>query len=171
MATWKVARRSAACALTGRPLSPDTPILAALFGEAEEVSEDKVRGTGLVRRDYLIEGVLPEDLAKAVEGAYCTFRTRTPPADPRHERRLDLGMARELLERMLHEGDPARAPVVMTLALLLVRKRHLHLVSEKDGLLALRWPKGEGTFSIAAVVVTEAEEASLQQELQRLFEF
>ena len=77
MSTWKVARVGRTCALSGRPLPPDTPVLAALFGEAEEVSEDKVRGTGLVRKDYLVDEVPAADLARAVEGAYCTWRTRT----------------------------------------------------------------------------------------------
>jgi hypothetical protein len=171
MATWKVARRSKTCALSGRDLPPDTEILAALFGEPEEVSEDRVRGPGLVRKDFLVEGNDPAALAAATASAYSVWRTRTPPADPAAARRLDLGMARDLLERMVAEGDPARAPVMLTLALLLVRKRQARIVEEKDGLLVLQWPKAEGTFRIPSVVVTEAEEAALEQELARLFEF
>lgn len=171
MSTWKVARLGKTCALSGKPLPPDTPVLAALFGEPEEVSEDKLRGTGLLRKDYLVDEVPADDLARAVEGAFCTWRTRTPPENPAHQHRLDLGLARELLERMLASPDPDRAPVQLALALLLVRKRQLHLVSEADGVLTLRWPKGEGTFALPAVTVPEAEEARIQLELQRLFEF
>ncbi|HVG93801.1 MAG TPA: hypothetical protein VND21_05105 [Planctomycetota bacterium] len=171
MSTWKVARLGRTCALSGRPLPPDTAVLAALFGEAEEVSEDKVRGVGLVRKDYLVDEVPEGDLARAVEGAYCTWRTRTPPENPSHQHRLDLGLARELLDRMRASPDPERAPVQLALALLLVRKRQLHLVSEQEGLLTLRWPKTDDTFTIPAVTVSDAEEAQIQLELQRLFEF
>lgn len=170
MATWKVARPSKTCALTGRPLPPDAAIVAALFGVDEEVSDDRVKGTGLVRKDFL--GDVPEaELLKAVEGAFCTWHTRTPPESPAQATRLDLGLAKELLERLLAENDPQRAPVVLTLALLLVRKRQLSLVQEKDGVLTLRWPKGEGTFTIPSVVIAEAEQEQLQQELGRLFSF
>ena len=170
MSTWKVARLTKTCALSGHPLPPDAPILAALFGAEEEVSDDKVKGTGFVRKDFLVEGADEAALSKAVEGAYCTWRAKTPPASGSKVPRLDLGMARELLERLLAENDPARAPVVWTLSMLLVRKRHLHLVAEKDGALKLRWPKEETPFEVAAIVVSEAEEEALQQELLRLFE-
>lgn len=180
MSTWKVARLTKTCALSGRPLPPDAPVVAALFGTPEEVSEDKVLGAGLERRDFLVEGNDPAALAEAVEGAYCTWQTRTPPAHPSKARRLDLSFARELLERLRAEGDPARAPVLYTLALLLVRKRQCHLVREHPGggaeggaggELELRWPKEETTFRVPVVVVTEVEQESLQQELARLFEF
>ena len=170
MSTWKVARLTKTCALSGRAIPPDAPIVAALFGAEEEVSEDKVRGTGFVRKDFLLDGADESALGTALEGAYCTWRAKTPAASGSKIPRLDLGMARELLERLLAENDAARAAVVWTLSMLLVRKRHLHLVSEKDGVLTLRWPKEETTFPVAAVVVSEAEEEALQQELTRLFE-
>ena len=170
MSTWKVARPTKTCALSGRPLPPDAPVVAALFGAEEEVSEDKVRGTGFVRKDFLLEGADEAAIERALAGAYCTWRARTPPASGSKVPRLDLGMARELLERLLVENDPSRSSVAWTLALLLVRKRHLHLVSDKDQVLTLRWPKEEATFRIPSAVVSEAEEESLQQELMRLFE-
>jgi len=170
VATWKVARPSKTCALTGAPLPADAAIVAALFGLDEEVSDDKVRGTGMVRKDYLADAPAA-DLAKALEGAYCTWRTRTPPEDGSKAHRLDLGLARELLERMVKEDDPTRAPVILTLALLLVRKRQLTLVGEKDAVLRLRWPKTEETFEISSAPIPEAEEAQIQDELGRLFAF
>jgi hypothetical protein len=170
MAVWKLARSTKTCAITGKPLPPDANVLTALFGAEEDVSEDKVRGTGFVRRDYLVDDVPADALEAAVREAFCTWRSRTPPASSKPPR-LDLGMARALLERMLAEGDPSRAPVVLTLALLLVRKRQLALVAEREGSLVLRWPKTTETFSIPAPVVGEAEEEGLQQELGRLFEF
>jgi hypothetical protein len=170
VATWKVAHLTKTCALSGRPLPPGAPIIAALFGVEEEVSEDKVRGSGFVRKDFLVEGSDPAALEKAVEGSFCTWRTTTPPESGSKTPRLDLGMAKDLLERLVAAADPSRAAVAWTLAMLLIRKRHLHLVSEREGTLTLRWPKEEETFRVPTVVVTEAEEESLQQELLRLFE-
>jgi hypothetical protein len=186
MTTWKVARATKTCALSGRPLPADAPIVAALFGVAEEVSDDKVRGTGLARRDFLVDGNDPAALASATAGAFCVWHTKTAPEHPSKAHRLDLGLARELLERLRAEGDPAKASVLWTLALLLVRKRQLHLVQEHPapapadgtapvgspgGELEVRWPKEDATFRVPSVVVTEAEQESLQQEIARLFEF
>lgn len=200
MPTWKVARPTKVCALSGRPLPPDAAVVAALFGVPEEVSEDKVLGAGLERKDFLVEGNDPAALEAALKDAYCHWHTKTPPEHPGKAHRLDLGLARELLERLRAEGDPARAPVIWTLALLLVRKRQLQLVKEHPpatppavveagtpaaetaarpegapadagGELEVRWPKDEATFRIPSVVVTEAEQETLQQELARLFEF
>jgi len=190
MSTWKVARLTKTCALSGRPLPPDAPIVAALFGVPEEVSDDKVLGAGLVRKDFLVEGNDSAALEATLKDAYCQWHTKSPPEHPAKAHRLDLGLARELLERLRAEGDPARAPVIWTLALLLVRKRQLQLVKEHaleaavegapadtdgtpplTGELEVRWPKDEATFRIPSVVVTEAEQETLQQELARLFEF
>ena len=170
MATWKVARSAKVCALTARPLEPGASVVAALFGTDEEVSEDKVKGTGFVRKDFLVDGATPEALDAALGGAFCTWRTKVPSDTGPRTPRLDLGMARDLLERLVRESDPGRAGVAWTLSMLLVRKRQLQLLGEKDGLLTLRWPKSEETFTLASTVVPDAEIEQLEQELSRLFE-
>lgn len=170
MATWKVARSARVCALTGRPLEPGASVVAALFGTDEEVSEDRVKGTGFVRKDFLADDTAPGALDAALVGAFCTWRTKVPSDTGPRVPRLDLGMARELLERLVKEADPARAGAAWTLAMLLVRKRRLQLVGEKDGVLTLRWPKAEETFALPSAVVPDAEIEQLEQELSRLFE-
>ena len=167
MAVWKVARLGTASSLTGSPFPPDAEVVTALFGQEEEpAGEDKVRGSGFQRRDYLAEEATEERLA----GAFCAWRTRTPPAKPESERRLDLGMARDFLLRLLAEGREDRAQVCLALALLLIRKRRLNLVKEGEGALEARWPRETATFRIPAPVLTEADEAALQQDLTRLFD-
>jgi hypothetical protein len=172
MTTWKVARLTKTCALSGRPLPPDAPIVAALFGLDEEVSDDKVRGAGLVRKDFLVEGNAPDALDAAMKDAFCTWHTKTAPENPGKARRLDMGFAKELFERMRAEGDPTRAPVAWTLAMLLLRKKQIRLIAERDGEMELRWPgDDQPSFRVPVVVVTDAEQEALQQELARLFEF
>lgn len=165
MSVWKVQRLGRVSSLTGEAFPPDTDIVTALFGEEEEVAEDKVRGTGFTRRDFLASEVTDEHLV----GAFCVWQTRTAPADPEEERRMDLGMAREFLTRLLNEGDPERGAVCMTLALLLIRKRKLALLDQSADSLTVRWPRETETFEVPAPDVTEAEAEGLQQDIMKLF--
>lgn len=163
---WKIAKVGRLSATTGEPFPPDTEVVAALFGEEQETSEDKARGAGFARKDFLPPEATPERLA----GAYCVWRTKTAPAVPLHRRPLDLDMAREFLERLLREDAGGRAGVAMALTLVLARKRRLTLVEQRETSLLVRWPKEESTFEVPAPILTEAETESLQQELLRLFE-
>jgi hypothetical protein len=165
MATWKVARRSKTSAASGKPIPAGAPVVTALYGADEEAGEDRVRGTGLVRKDFLAEEATPQ----ALEGAYCVWRSLAPADEPRAPR-LDLAAASELLDRLLAEGAPERAGACLTLALLLIRKRRLALVSERAGVLVVRRPKEQATFDVPAPTLSEAEEVALEQELARLFE-
>jgi hypothetical protein len=167
MSVWKVSRLGTVSSLTGNPFPPDTEVVTVLVGEeAEPAGDDKTRGAGFERRDYLAEEATPERL----EGAFCVWRTRTPPAKPGEERRLDLGMAREFLLRLLAEGREDRAPVCLALSLLLLRKRRLVLVREGKESMEVRWPRETETFRVPAPPVTEADETALQQDLTRLFD-
>jgi hypothetical protein len=166
MAVWKVSRLARVSSLTGEPFPPDTPVVTVLVGEEEDRGDDKVRGVGFTRRDYLAEEVTPELL----EGAFGVWHTRTPPEKPASQRPLDLAMAREFLQRLLDEGDEHRAPVCLALALLLMRKRRLRLVGQGEGWMDVCWPREKVPIRIPAPDLTEADAEALQQELQRLFE-
>lgn len=166
MAVWRISKLGRVSSLTGEPFPPDTMVVTALFGEEEDAGEDKVRGTGFTRRDYLEAEATEERLA----GAFCVWRTRTPPEVPASARPLDLGMAREFLERLLGEATEERAPVAMALALLLLRKRRLRLVGQGDGWLEVCWPGEKKTVRIPAPDLTEAETEALEQEIKRLFD-
>lgn len=166
MAVWKVARLGRVSSLTGEPFPPDITIVTALFGEEEERGEDKVRGSGFVRRDYLADEATEERLA----GAFCVWHTRTPPEKPAAQRPLDLAMAREFLQRLLEEANPERAPVGLALSLLLMRKRRLRLVRQGDGWLEACWPGEKTPVRIPAPELTEADTEALEQEIQRLFD-
>lgn len=167
MAVWKVQRLGRVSSLTGEPFPPDSEIVTALFGEDEEMGEDRVRGSGFLRKDYLDEEATDERLA----GSFCRWRTRTPPAKAEEEKRFDLGMAKEFLQRLLAEGRDDRAPVCLTLALLLARKRRLVIEDQDAESLTCRWTGEKGTFPVPAPVVSEAEAEVLQQDIMRLFGF
>ncbi len=167
---WKVARLGRVSSVTGEPLPPDTEVVTALFassdGDPSEGDETGVRGAGLDRRDFLESEATPERLA----GAFGVWRTRTPPVKPDDARRLDLDLAGQLLDRVLEEGDPSKAPVALTLALLLVRKRRLSIVREEDGCLVVRRPRVEETIRVPAPPIAADEAERLQQDLLRLFD-
>lgn len=166
MSVWKLQRLGRVSSATGLPFPPDAEIVTALFGEDEEGGEERVRGSGFARRDFLAEEATDEVLA----GAFCVWRTRTAPAKAGDDRRFDLGMAREFLERLLGEARPDRAAVAMTLALLLARKRRLVLLEQDAEVLRVRWPRDDRIFEVPAPTVTEADAEVLQQELMRLFQ-
>jgi hypothetical protein len=165
MAVWKLKRVGPVSSATGEPLAPDTEIVTALFGQEEEEGEEAVRGSGFLRKDFLPEEATEEALA----GAFCVWHTRTPPEKPEKEKRFDLGMAREFLERLLQEDRDERAAVILTLALLLARKRRLTILDQGADFLELRWPKEAESFRISAPEVSEADAEILQQDLMRLF--
>ena len=166
MAVWKLQRLARASALTGEPFPPDSEIVTALFGEDEEAGEDRVRGSGFVRKDFLEAEATPEVLA----GAFCTWHTRTPAAREDGPKRFDLGMAREFLERLLREEREEHAAVCLTLALLLARKRRLVILDQGAHTLTGQWPRSKDTFEIPAPQVSEAEAETLQHDLMRLFD-
>ena len=167
MAVWKVQRLGRVSSLTGEPFPPDPEIVTALFGEEEEVGEDRVRGSSFVRRDFLASEATDERL----EGSFCRWRTRTAPEKAEEEKRFDLGMAQEFLQRLLAEGREDRAPVCLTLALLLARKRRLAIEDQDASTLTCRWTGEKETFVVPAPVVSEAEAEVLQQDMMRLFGF
>lgn len=162
---WKVAKLARVSSVTGDVFPPDTPVVTALFGEEVE-SDDGIRGLGFLRKDFTADEATPERLA----GAFCVWHTQTPPEKPAEERRLDLQLAREFLQRLLRENDPARAPVCMTLALLLVRKRKLNLIRQTDDHLVVRWPRETETFELPAPQVSAEDAEILQQDLLKLFD-
>jgi len=168
MAVWKVQRLARVSSLTGTPFPPDVEVVTALFGEEgeEAAREDAVRGASFVRRDYLAS----EATDALLQGAYCVWRTRTPPERTGEGRRLDLDMAQDFLRRLLAEGDPERAAVCLTLALLLARKRRLVILSQESDRLRARWPRETEEFDVPAPAVGEADAERLQQELTRLFD-
>lgn len=166
MAVWKVSRLGRVSSLTGEPFPPDTEIVTALFGEEEESGEDKVRGSGFVRQDYRVDEASDELLASA----YCLWRTRTPPEQPRGTQRLDLDMAREFLQRLLDDKNPEKAPVAFALALILIRKRRLRMLGQTEDRLEVSWPRQTETFHVPAPELTEADTEALEQELKRLFD-
>ena len=166
MAVWKLQRLARVSALTGEPFPPDSEVVTALFGDDEETGEDRVKGSGFVRKDFLAEEATDEVLADA----WCVWRTRTAPAKAEGPKRFDLGMAREFLQRLLSEGSEERAAVCLTLALLLARKRRLIITDQGVDTLTARWPREKVTFPIPAPQVSEAEAETLQQDLMRLFD-
>ncbi|MGE0192825.1 MAG: hypothetical protein AB7T63_12385 [Planctomycetota bacterium] len=164
---WKVARLGRMSSVSGQPLPPDTEVVTALFPLPEAADDaEGVRGAGLERRDFLVEEATPERL----QGAFGVWHTRTAPEKPEDARRLDLDLARQLLERVLEEGNPEKAPVALTLALLLVRKRRLNLVREEGAELVVRWPREEGEVRVPAPRVDPEDAERLQQDLLRLFD-
>ena len=88
---------------------------------------------------------------------------------------FDLAVAKEFLQRLLRENDPARASLRYLLTLLLLRKRVVALVGQEGAddaeVLTIRVPPDEETVhEIPCPELDEAETERLREELGRLFE-
>jgi hypothetical protein len=158
---FKIARRAPVCAVSGRPFEPGDVIVSVIHEEPQ----------GFVRRD-----VREEHLASIGGTPFCVFRTRQPPPPP-PARRLDYDLAREFLDRLLREADPAREPLVYALVLLLSRKRRVKIVETRrlpEGellLVAIPRTEEDEVVQIRAPRLSPEQETTLQQELARLFNF
>jgi len=161
LSEFKISRRAPVCAISGKPFEPGDVIVSVIHEELK----------GFVRRD-----VREENLA-AIEGEpFCVFRTKQPPPPP-PAKRIDYDLAREFLDRLLRDADPAREPLAYALTLLLSRKRRVKILETRrlpeGDLLRVAIPRAEEDeiVQIRAPALTPEQEAALQQEIARLFNF
>jgi hypothetical protein len=158
---FRISRRAHTCAVSGKPFEPGDTIVSVIHEELK----------GFVRRD-----VREEHLASIPGQPFCTFRTKQPPPPP-PAKGIDYELAKEFLDRLLREADPAREPIVYALVLLLARKRRVKIVETKrlpEGeLLKVALPRAEEDeiVQIRAPRLTPEQEGELQRELARLFNF
>jgi hypothetical protein len=158
MEEYRFKRRSPVCMESGEPFREGDTIVSAIHASPE----------GFVRRD-----VRADRFAGATE-AFSVWKSRMP-ATEEEEKRLDLDLALDFLARLLREADPAREGLAYVLTLLLARKRRVKIRETRavaDGeilTVALPRPDGEETVKVRAPPLDDAEVASLQQELAKLF--
>lgn len=161
MNEFKIARRAHVCAVQGEPFGPGDVIVSVIHEEPQ----------GFVRRDVC------ETHLHALEGEpFCVFRTRQPPPPP-PAKSIDYELAREFLDRLLRDADPAREPLLYALTLLLARKRRLKILETKrlpeGDLLKVAIPGAEedDVRQVRAPRLTPEQETALQDEIAKLFNF
>lgn len=161
MNEFKISRRAHVCAVSGKPFEPGDVIVSVIHEEPQ----------GFVRRD-----VREEHLAAIAGEPFCVFRTKEPPPPP-PAKRIDYELAQQFLDRLLREADPAREALLYALTLLLARKRRLKIVETRKlpegDLLTVKIPRAEEdeTLHVRAPRLAPEEEAALQAEIARLFNF
>ncbi len=108
-------------------------------------------------------------------GFYSSWRSRQPRNE--EERiRLDLDLAGEFLRRLVREADPARAPLLYLLTLLLARKRRVKIEGTyREGgterlRVLVRGEEEDESLEVAVPELGEAETAAVQTELSALFD-
>lgn len=160
MEEYRFQRRSPVCMESGEPFREGDGIVSAIYRSDE----------GFVRRD-----VREDRFADAGE-AFSVWRSRMP-ATEEEERKLDLDLALDFLDRLVREADPAREGLAYVLTLLLARKRRVKIRETRalpDGevlTVVLPRPDGDETVKVRAPALQEAEIEALQQELAKLFGF
>lgn len=158
---WRFGRRGAACAVCGSAFAPGAEAVSAIY-QSE---------AGFDRRDFC--GACFQDAGK--RGSPFSWWSAAVPEPEKAKAVFDLGVAREFLQRLLLDSDPARASLRYLLALLLMRKRAVVLVgqemTERGDVLTVRVPPDDETMhEIVAVDLDEAETERLRDELGRLFQ-
>jgi hypothetical protein len=158
---WRFGRRSGGCTGCGAAFQPGKDAVSAIYA-AEATFE---------RRDWC--GACFQDPAR--RGTPFSWWSAVVPEPEKKKAVFDLGVAKEFLQRLLREDDPARRSLRYLLTLLLLRKRAVVLVGQepRDGVdvLAVRVPPDEETVhEIPCVELDEAETERLRDELGRLFQ-
>ena len=146
---------SKVCAMTGRPLTPGTVCHSVL------VEKNGV----LARLDYSDEGWQGPPIAHV---GY--WRTIVPVTHDPREQRLDPDTAFRYFEQLSEEANPTAERQRYVLALLLLQHRKLKLDgsrSEDDGdVLELSGQRGEGTYQVHNLKLSDAETQQIQAELK-----
>ncbi|MGQ0612501.1 MAG: hypothetical protein ACT4PV_01955 [Planctomycetaceae bacterium] len=156
---YRLPKRAAACMACAAPFAEGAVIVSAISQEVETFQ----------RRD------LCEPCYGEGGGVYSAWRSRQPRNE--EERiRLDLDLAGEFLRRLVREADPARAPLLYFLTLLLARKRRVKIegTSREGGTerlrVLVRGEEEDEMLEVAVPVLDETETAAVQTQLAALFD-
>lgn len=163
MSDFKIAKKGAGCAVCGREFPVGEDFVSAIFELPDEAE-------GMFERVDACAGCF----AGLERAPYSRWTTRKP-AETSKEPVLDLSLAREFLVRLAREGNPERGGLLYLLALLLLRKRRIKLLGERQGEggplmdFAVRTEDAEVEVAVSARDLSPEEQADLEGELARLF--
>jgi hypothetical protein len=166
---FRFARKGAGCGVCKKDFAPGDEFISAIFLAEDGDLDDEVQT--FQRLD-----ACPACFEKLEVDAYSRWLTRRPE-EGAPKPLLDLGMARDFLVRLCREADPEREGLAYILALLLLRKRRVKLVTQRveEGVtvmdLTVKTGEGDEVEEITMPVreLTEEETAGIEAELGRLF--
>lgn len=127
--SYELGRLAPACAATGAPLTPGAPFVTALSESAEG---------GLLRHDYSLDAW--ENGARP-PGLFAFWRGVVPEPTRSKGPVLDAPALLDLFEQLSGSTEPRQISLRSILCLILVRKRLLQIVGQREGLTLVR-PKG-----------------------------
>jgi hypothetical protein len=147
---------SKTCATTGRPLAPGSVCHSVLIEK---------NGT-MTRLDYSDEG-----WQGPPEGHIGYWKTTVPAIHDPREQRLDPDTAFRYFEQLNEDPNPDSERQRYVLALLLLQHRKLRLEGthadlDGDDVLDLCGQRGEGTYEIRDLKLSDAETQQIQAELK-----
>lgn len=158
---WKIGRRGGACSACANPLAPGREAVSAIYAAA----------SGFERRDFC--GACFQEAPK--RGTPFSWWSAVVPEPEKRKAVFDLGVAKEFLQRLLREADPAQDSLRYLLALMLLRKKCVVLVGQNESpageVMVIRVPPDEETVhELRVVELDQAETERLRDELGRLFQ-
>ncbi len=164
MTEYRIARRGRNCQVCSREFPPGEDFVSAVFERPEGSTE------GAFER----VDACPGCFAALGREPYSRWTTRLGEERGRGPI-LDIQMAQDFLVRLAREGSPERGSLMHLLALLLLRKRRVKLLRERQDAdatwldLVVRTGEGETEISVPARMPTAEERTALEAELARLF--
>ncbi len=161
---WDVGRSLGRCSITGAQLEPGARIVAALV-------DDATSAAGLRRVEVAAEAW---DAGGRPEHLFAFWRTEVPALGVKRRAFVDDGALLDLFERLGNDERPHRVGFRFVLMLLLVRKRLLRVLGQRDAAAGERWivaPKGGPENDPGVEVVNpKLDDAAMQEITEQLGE-
>lgn len=134
---YEVGRLSQRCAATGVELKPGDAFIAALC-ESEGPREDQGTEPALVRHDFCPAAWEAGPALPGNARLFAFWRGVVPESDQPARPAFDAAALLDLFEQLADSTEPRRLALRHLLALMLVRKRALQIVSRREGVTMMR---------------------------------
>ena len=158
MTEYRFSRRARACESCERSFDGGDEIFSAIF-----------RGEEGFERSDLCETCFGE----RPEGAFSHWKSRHPPP-PAEAAKLDFNLAKDFLQKLIHEADPGQEGLAYTLTLLLSRKRRVKIKETRGDRIAVVIPQAaeeDLDVEIRAPRLSDEDIDRLQERIAQLFGF
>ena len=135
--SYDVSRPTGLCAATGEPIEPGQVYVACLVEPADDEP--------LQRQDFSLAAW--EGGTRPAEPVFGSWRSIMPEPDARPRQFIDDPALCDLFEQLAEATEDRRLAFRYLLALILVRKRLLHLADSSDQAIRVQWTRRSGRMT------------------------
>ncbi len=166
---YEVGRLGQRCAATGAELRPGDVFVAALCESEDTHGVQQAAGPALVRHDYTVAAWEAGPALPGNARLFAFWRGVVPEPNQPSRPAIDAAALMDLFDQLGDSTDARRLALRHFLALILVRKRALVIVSQREGVTMVR-PRvmGEGEAGLIEVVDPPLDGEALAQVTREL---